>query len=115
MKFFKDLIQFLQNVANDVRIPPKDKKILLAMIALIVSPIDLIPDWLPIVGQLDDFVLICIIADYFFSVLDQEVLLSHYPWGMKSFIKTKRTAKFLSLFVPRTFKRKIWSYVGSPY
>ncbi|MES2855032.1 MAG: hypothetical protein V4692_04165 [Bdellovibrionota bacterium] len=46
MEFFKQLIQFIRNVANDERIPPRDKKILLGLVALIVSPIDFIPDWI---------------------------------------------------------------------
>ncbi len=115
MNFINKLIEFLKNVANDQRIPEKDKKIILALIALVISPIDLIPDWIPIFGQIDDFIILCLIADYFFSVLDDEVLLSHYPWDMKSFVKTKKMAKFLSLFVPHNLKKKIWTYVGSPY
>ena len=115
MNFFKKLIQFLKDVANDESIPEKDKKILLAMIALVISPIDLIPDWVPLFGQVDDFILICLIADYFFDVLDDEVLLRHFPWDMKSFVKVKKLARFLSLFVPHGIKKKLWSYVGSPY
>lgn len=115
MKFFTLLKKFLTDVANDERIPPKDKKILLAMIALVISPFDLIPDWIPFFGLLDDFVLIAFMLDYFFSVLDSEVLLSHYPWGMKSFVRLRKIAKAVQIFVPSFIKKKIWSYVGSPY
>ena len=53
MKFLQDLKKFLMDVANDERIPSRDKKVLLAMIALMLSPIDLIPDWIPLFGLLD--------------------------------------------------------------
>lgn len=115
MKFFKELKDFLINTANDERIPARDKKILLALIALIISPIDLIPDWIPFFGQLDDLVLLAIILDYFFRVLDSRVLLSHYPWGMKSFARIRAIARLLQFFVPRFVKKKLWSYVGDPY
>ena len=115
MKFLKDLTQFLKDVANDERIPSRDKKILLAMIALIISPFDIIPDWLPIFGQLDDIILISIILDYFFRVLDSQILLSHWPWTMKSFSKIRAIARILQFFVPRFVKKRLWAFVGEPY
>lgn len=87
MKTLKQLIEFIKNVAKDERIPERDKTILLALLALIISPIDFIPDWIPIFGVLDDFVMIALVLDYFFNHIDQVILLSHYPWGMKSFAR----------------------------
>ena len=49
---------FIQNVAKDDRIPSADKKIILIILALIISPIDLIPDFIPILGYLDDLILV---------------------------------------------------------
>ncbi len=111
----KSLYEFVKNVANDERIPDRDKKVLLALVALLVSPFDLIPDWIPVLGQLDDFLIIALILDYFFRVLDSEVLLSHYPWGMKSFAQLRRFATIVAWFAPGPLKRKLWTYVGSPY
>jgi uncharacterized membrane protein YkvA (DUF1232 family) len=115
MNFIKKIYQFLKDVAHDERIPQKDKAILLALIALIISPFDFIPDWIPFFGLLDDFVMAAIILDYFFTVLDSNVLLSHFPWEMKYFIWMKRASQFTSFVVPRFLKKKIWSYTGSPY
>lgn len=115
LKFLNDVKNFLMNTAKDPRIPDRDKKILLAMIALVLSPFDIIPDWIPIFGVLDDFIILAIILDYFFSVLDQNILLSHFPWGMKSFVRLKSITHFTQIFVPRFIKKKLWVYVGSPY
>lgn len=115
MKFFRDLIQFLKDTANDPRIPPRDKTVLLTLLALVASPFDIIPDWIPIIGVLDDVVILAIICDYFFNKLDQEILLSHYPWGMKSFIRVRRTARFVALLTPSVIKDRIWKYQGSIY
>lgn len=113
--FFSDLKKFLINTANDSRIPDRDKKVLLAMVALIISPVDIIPDWIPFIGLLDDLIILSLILDYFFSVLDQSILLSHYPWGMKSFARLKRIARFTSLFVPSIIKNNLWKYTRDPY
>ena len=115
MTFFKQVGKFLKDVSEDSRIPERDKTVILAMVVLVVSPFDIIPDWIPVLGQLDDIVIIALILDYFFTVLDGEVLLSHWPWGMKSFVWLRRFAKMFSLIAPRFIKKKIWKYVGAPY
>lgn len=115
MGFLKDLIGFVKNVANDPRIPDRDKTVILAMLALVISPFDLIPDWIPILGVLDDLVLISLILDYFFNVLDQNILLSHFPWGMKSFARTRRIARLVSLFTPKFIKNRIWKFQPTIY
>ncbi len=115
MNFFIKLKKFITDVANDDRIPSRDKKVILAMLALLISPIDLIPDWIPVFGMLDDVIILSIILDYFFRILDSRILLSHYPWGMKSFAQLKKIAGVMELFVPRFVKRKLWKYVGDPY
>jgi uncharacterized membrane protein YkvA (DUF1232 family) len=114
-KFLNDLFNFLKATSLDERIPAKDKRILLALIALILSPFDIIPDWIPIIGILDDLIIISFVLDYFFSVLDGRILLSHFPWDLKAYTRLKKIASALQIFVPRFIKRRIWSYVGDPY
>jgi len=115
MDFMKKMIEFIKNVANDDRIPARDKKVVLALLALIVSPLDLIPDWIPIIGLVDDVVMLALILDYFFEVLDQEILLSHYPWGMKSFVRLRRWSRFISQLTPTWVKENIWKFQPSVY
>ena len=115
MKFLKDLRDFIVNTANDERIPSRDKKILLALVALMISPFDIIPDWIPVFGMLDDLIILSIILDYFFRVLDSRILLSHFPWSMKAFVRLKTLAQVTQFFVPRFIKKRLWSYVGDPY
>lgn len=115
MKFFKDLADFIKNVAQDARIPESDKKIILILLALIISPIDLIPDWIPILGQLDDIVMLSVVLDYFFNHLDSQILLSHYPWGMKSFARVRRMARFITFLTPKWIKQRIWQFRPSVY
>ncbi|PJB53204.1 MAG: hypothetical protein CO099_08345 [Bdellovibrio sp. CG_4_9_14_3_um_filter_39_7] len=115
MKFFKKLKKFLEDVAHDERIPERDKKVLIALMVLLVSPFDIIPDWIPVFGLIDDFIILCIISNYFFSILDSQILLSHYPWSMKSFAHMRRVAKVLANFAPGFIKDRIWKYIKDPY
>ncbi|MFK8137972.1 MAG: DUF1232 domain-containing protein [Bdellovibrionales bacterium] len=115
METLKKLIQFLKDVANDERIPSSDKKILIVLIGLVISPLDIIPDWIPIIGVLDDIVILAIIFDYLFEILDTNVLLDHYPFGMKSFHWTKRAASIITGLTPKWVRDRIWSYKGDIY
>ena len=115
MQFFKEVTQFIKDVANDSRIPSRDKKVVLALVAYIVSPIDLIPDWIPILGALDDIIVLAIILDYFFNVLDQDILLSHFPWNMKRFTRIRRVARTITILTPSPIKQLIWKFEASPY
>jgi uncharacterized membrane protein YkvA (DUF1232 family) len=115
MKTIKHLIAFIKAVAEDSRIPDRDKRVLLILLALIASPIDIIPDWIPIFGMLDDIVIIAIVMDYLFNQLDQEILLSHYPWGMKSYLRIRRVARVIATLTPNMIKERIWKYKPSVY
>lgn len=114
-KFFKELIEFIKNVANDERIPSRDKRVVLACLALIISPIDLIPDWIPVIGVIDDMILIALILDYFFEILDSDIILSHFPWSMKRFVFIRRCARVITWLTPQFLRRRIWQYESSPY
>lgn len=113
--FFLKLKNFLKDVAEDERIPMRDKKILAVLIGLIISPIDFIPDWIPLYGLVDDLIMLALIMDYFFNVIDQSILLSNYPWGMKSFARIRRVAGVFSFFVPNFIADNLWKYVREPF
>lgn len=113
--FYLDLKSFFEGVWQDERLPLQDKKILLVLLALVVSPIDFIPDWVPLYGLIDDLICLALISDYLFNVIDQQLLLSHYPWGMKSFARFRRIAGILSTFVPNFIANNLWKYVREPY
>ncbi|MBF0301330.1 MAG: DUF1232 domain-containing protein [Oligoflexia bacterium] len=114
-KFFNDIIQFIKDVSNDSRIPDRDKKVIAVLMIYILSPIDLIPDWVPVIGLLDDFIALSIILDYLFNVLDNKILLSHFHWSMKTFVAIKKISRFVAILTPNFFKNKIWKYKKDPY
>ena len=51
-------LQVLQLAAKDPRTPRAAKWLVAASIAYALSPIDLIPDSIPVLGQLDDLLLV---------------------------------------------------------
>ena len=55
---FKKEIQFYQAVLKDYRTPKLSKFFLGLAVAYAFNPIDLIPDFIPLIGYLDDLIVI---------------------------------------------------------
>jgi uncharacterized membrane protein YkvA (DUF1232 family) len=51
-------IYALYSSCRDPRVPLKSKILTLFVIGYFISPIDLIPDFIPVIGQLDDLIII---------------------------------------------------------
>ncbi len=111
----KELGAFIKAVSTDERIPDRDKATLAMLLVLLASPFDIIPDWIPIFGVMDDIVVLALVLDYLFNHLDQEILLSHYPWGMKSYTRLRSVARTIALLTPAAIKDRIWKYKPSVY
>ncbi len=48
--------------------------VLLGMVIYVLSPIDILPDWIPLLGWVDDIVLISIVLPLFMKLLPADVL-----------------------------------------
>jgi uncharacterized membrane protein YkvA (DUF1232 family) len=55
-----DVILLLKDLATDPRVPRADKIAAGVAAAYLVSPIDIIPDWIPAFGQADDLAVLAV-------------------------------------------------------
>jgi uncharacterized membrane protein YkvA (DUF1232 family) len=59
---------------------PRRAKIAVAFAAVwVLSPIDLIPEFLPVIGPLDDIVVVALVLRYAARSVPREVLLEAWP------------------------------------
>lgn len=70
---------FLYHLARDPRVPWTVKAAVVGMAAYLAIPLDLLPDWIPGAGQIDDLLLVAIVINYVFAKIPEEVLIEH--WG----------------------------------
>lgn len=108
IKTLRKSLTFLIALSKDPRIPARDKAVLAGMIALIASPFDIIPDFIPVLGQLDDLMILILLLDYACNRVPDEVLADHFPWNAAQLLTWRRRAGFLMKFVPHWVKEKIW-------
>jgi uncharacterized membrane protein YkvA (DUF1232 family) len=88
---------------------PRRAKIALAAAALyLMSPIDLIPDFIPFLGYLDDLLLGAVIVDGILNYVDRGLLLRYWPGTPDSLEKVARAARVLALWVPRRLKVRVF-------
>lgn len=82
--FIPDCIVFFKNLITDPQVPVHYKLILIFLLGSLISPIDLIPDFIPVVGQLDDAILIILALRYIVKRIGEESATRHWPGPEKS-------------------------------
>src|SRR6266480_7149791 len=70
--------RLIWGLARDRRTPLHLKLLLGAGLAYLVTPIDLIPDALPILGQADDLTVLLLVLDLFIANAPDEVRKEHW-------------------------------------
>lgn len=83
----RDLPKFLTllwGLYRDARVSRLDKGIVLATIAYILMPMDLVPDFIPLLGQVDDIYLLALALDRLLNNAGVDVLLEHWAGEISS-------------------------------
>ena len=82
----RDLAEFLpacvttgRRLRRNPAVPRRAKVALLAAIVWVLSPIDLIPEFLPVIGPLDDVVVVVLILRYVARSIPRPVLMAAWP------------------------------------
>ena len=77
--FLPACVTLLRRLRRDPRVPTR-VKVVLALAALwVVSPIDLIPEFLPVIGPLDDVVVVALALRYAGRHTPREALFEAWP------------------------------------
>ena len=79
LRLLPDLAIFLKRLARDPRVGRHHKAALLVLAAYLASPIDLVPDFIPVAGQLDDAVLVALVLRWVMRSRGRGVLLELWP------------------------------------
>lgn len=70
-------IRLVWALLRDSRVPPPQKLILAGIVGYLLFPIDLIPDFIPVLGQLDDIAVVLLGLDLFIRSAPEEVVEEH--------------------------------------
>lgn len=74
-----DCLVLFRRLLGDDRIPRKSKLLVAALIGYLAMPFDLVPDFIPVVGQLDDAILVVLVLRSVLRAGGPELLGEHWP------------------------------------
>lgn len=77
--FVPDCVVLFRRLLADDRVPRRRKLALLALMAYLATPIDLIPDFIPVAGQLDDAIAVALVLRFVLRGAGPELLREHWP------------------------------------
>jgi uncharacterized membrane protein YkvA (DUF1232 family) len=69
-----EYVAFVRRLLVDPRVRRRHRVVLLGLLAYLLSPIDLVPDFIPVVGQLDDVVVAALVLRWLRRSVDSEVI-----------------------------------------
>jgi uncharacterized membrane protein YkvA (DUF1232 family) len=73
-----NLIKLLGRLIKDPRVPRRSKLVLLAAIAYVMSPIDILPEVIPVAGIIDDLFLIVFALNHLIERAGEDLVLEHW-------------------------------------
>ena len=77
--FIPDCLVLFRRLLADQRVPRRSRLLIIAMIAYLAMPIDLVPDFIPIAGQLDDLILVAVVLRAVLRAGGPDLLREHWP------------------------------------
>jgi uncharacterized membrane protein YkvA (DUF1232 family) len=92
-RFVPDCVVLFKRLLGDPRVDMWPKALLVAVIVYLASPIDLVPDFIPVAGQLDDAILVVIAVRVLLHGSGPRLLAEHWPGPPRSLRAIMRFAQ----------------------
>ncbi len=90
--FIPDCLVMVRRLLADPRVPRRRKALLGLLAAYLALPIDLVPDFIPVAGQLDDAIIVALVLRAVLRSGGEEVLREHWPGPDSSYELVRRVA-----------------------
>jgi hypothetical protein len=85
-------------------VPLRIKLALAGMALYLTSPWDIIPDFIPGLGQLDDIVILLLFFDGVLNQIDDAVLLEHWRGRVETLRRLQDLSRLVSAWTPEKLK-----------
>jgi uncharacterized membrane protein YkvA (DUF1232 family) len=77
--FIPDCVTTARTLRKDPRVPRRARIAVVVALVWVLSPIDLIPEFLPVIGPLDDVIAVALLLRYAGRSVPRQVLLDAWP------------------------------------
>jgi uncharacterized membrane protein YkvA (DUF1232 family) len=102
--FVPNLLGLLLGLLKDARVSKADKAILAGIIMYVIVPLDVIPDFVPFIGQVDDGYLLAISILRLLNRADRRVVMDHWRGGADIKELVDSISRIAEFFLPPRVK-----------
>ncbi len=102
-------LRLLWGLARDPRVALTDKLLVVAAAVYVISPIDVIPDFIPFLGQVDDLYLVILAMQRMVTKAGRAVVADHWtgnPAAISS-LNLSATLAAAAFFLPPSIRRRV--------
>lgn len=105
--FLPNFVILLKRLMTDPRVPTRSKMIVGGTALYLISPIDVVPDFVPGLGQLDDVVVAVLALHSLLNRVDEDVILEHWQ-GSEDLIRMVRAGvSAASRLLPGNWEKRV--------
>jgi uncharacterized membrane protein YkvA (DUF1232 family) len=90
--FIPDCLVLVRRLLTDPRVPRRRKALLGLLVGYLALPFDLVPDFIPVAGQLDDAIVVAFVLRAVLRSGGETLLREHWPGPDASFQLVRRVA-----------------------
>ncbi len=91
--FIPDCIVLVTRLTRDPRVPRRRKVLLIGLVAYLSLPFDLVPDFIPVAGQLDDAIVVALVLRHFVRAGGEQMIRELWPGQERSLTLILRLAR----------------------
>jgi uncharacterized membrane protein YkvA (DUF1232 family) len=102
-------VRLLFGLLRDKRVATVDKLLVAGAIAYILAPVDLIPDWIPFLGEVDDVFLLVTALQRLISNAGRSIVLQYWlgnPADLAA-MNLRQVLTAAAFFLPRRVRRRL--------
>lgn len=111
LMFLPNMVKLLGRLLKDVRVPTAEKALFVAAIVYFISPVDLIPDIFPFIGQVDDIYVVALTLLRLVNRTDETVVREHWSGGGDVVALADSIAGIAPMLLPKRVARVLSSKV----
>ena len=90
--FIPDCVVLCSRLLRDPRVPRRKKALLVALTGYLAVPFDVVPDFIPVAGQLDDVVIVALVLRSLLRGGGESIIREHWPGPENSLALVLRLA-----------------------
>ncbi|MEO7539844.1 MAG: YkvA family protein [Pyrinomonadaceae bacterium] len=111
LMFLPNMVMLLGRLIKDSRVPNAEKALFVAAIVYVISPLDLIPDVFPFIGQVDDLYVVALTLLRLVNRTDAAVIRQHWAGGGDLVALAQSIANIAPKFLPARVSRVLTARV----